>query len=34
MQATLMHLCGIHHGSLTYRYQGHQFRLTDVLLKT
>jgi uncharacterized protein (DUF1501 family) len=30
MQATLMHLCGINHEALTYRYQGRQFRLTDV----
>ena len=30
MQATLLHLCGIKHEALTYRYQGRQFRLTDV----
>lgn len=30
MQATIMHLCGIDHERLTYRYQGRQFRLTDV----
>jgi len=30
MQATLMHLFGINHETLTYRYQGRQFRLTDV----
>jgi len=30
MQATLLHLCGINHEALTYRYQGRQFRLTDV----
>lgn len=30
MQATMMHLCGINHEALTYRYQGRQFRLTDV----
>jgi len=30
MQATLMHLAGIDHTKLTYRYQGRQFRLTDV----
>jgi hypothetical protein len=30
MQATLMHLFGINHEALTYRYQGRQFRLTDV----
>ena len=30
MQATLLHLCGINHERLTYRYQGRQYRLTDV----
>ena len=30
MQATLLHLCGINHEALTFRYQGRQFRLTDV----
>jgi len=30
MQATLLHLCGIDHRRLTFRYQGRQFRLTDV----
>lgn len=30
MQATLLHLCGIDHTRLTYRYQGRLFRLTDV----
>ena len=30
MQATIMHLLGIDHTQLTYRYQGRQFRLTDV----
>jgi len=30
MQATIMHLLGIDHTRLTYRYQGRQFRLTDV----
>ena len=30
MQATILHLCGINHEALTYRYQGRQFRLTDV----
>jgi hypothetical protein len=30
MQATIMHLCGVNHEALTYRYQGRQFRLTDV----
>jgi hypothetical protein len=30
MQATMLHLLGIDHERLTYRYQGRQFRLTDV----
>jgi hypothetical protein len=30
MQATIMHLAGIDHERLTFRYQGRQFRLTDV----
>jgi hypothetical protein len=30
MQATIMYLAGIDHTRLTYRYQGRQFRLTDV----
>lgn len=30
MQATLLHLCGIDHTQLTFRYQGRQYRLTDV----
>jgi hypothetical protein len=30
MQATLMHLFGINHEGLLFRYQGRQFRLTDV----
>jgi Protein of unknown function (DUF1501) len=29
-QATVMHLLGIDHESLTYKYQGRHFRLTDV----
>jgi hypothetical protein len=29
-QATVMHLLGINHELLTYRYQGRRFRLTDV----
>ncbi len=29
-QATILHLMGIDHERLTYRYQGRQFRLTDV----
>ena len=28
--ATLMHLCGIDHERLTYRFQGRRYRLTDV----
>jgi uncharacterized protein (DUF1501 family) len=28
--ATLLHLLGINHEKLTYRYQGRDFRLTDV----
>ena len=30
LNATLMHLLGIDHEKLTYRYQGRDFRLTDV----
>ena len=30
MQATIMHMMGIDHTKLTFRYQGRQFRLTDV----
>jgi hypothetical protein len=30
MQATILHLCGIDHTKLTYRYQGRRFRLSDV----
>ena len=30
MQATILHLCGIDHTRLTFRYQGRQYRLTDV----
>jgi hypothetical protein len=29
-QATLMHMLGVDHEQLTYRYQGRNFRLTDV----
>ncbi len=29
-QATVLHLLGIHHERLTYRFQGRDFRLTDV----
>lgn len=30
LHATILHLLGIDHERLTYRYQGHDFRLTDV----
>ena len=30
LQATIMHLLGIDHERLTHRFQGRQFRLTDV----
>jgi hypothetical protein len=30
LQATILHLFGIRHEALTFRYQGRQFRLTDV----
>jgi hypothetical protein len=30
LHATLLHLLGIDHTRLTYRYQGRDFRLTDV----
>jgi hypothetical protein len=30
MHATIMHLLGIDHTKLTFRFQGRQFRLTDV----
>jgi hypothetical protein len=33
LHATLLHLCGIDHQRLTYRYQGRDFRLTDVFGK-
>jgi arylsulfatase A-like enzyme len=29
-QATILHLLGINHEKLTYKYQGRRFRLTDV----
>ncbi len=29
-QATILHLLGIDHERLTYRFQGRRFRLTDV----
>jgi hypothetical protein len=30
LHATMLHLLGIDHERLTFRYQGRQFRLTDV----
>ena len=30
MQATILHLLGLDHKKLTYRFQGRDFRLTDV----
>ena len=30
LHATLLHVLGIHHEKLTFRYQGRDFRLTDV----
>jgi hypothetical protein len=30
MQATILHLCGMDHERLTFRYQGRPYRLTDV----
>jgi hypothetical protein len=30
LHATMLHLCGIDHERLTFRYQGRDFRLTDV----
>lgn len=30
LHATILHLCGIDHTKLTYRYSGRDFRLTDV----
>jgi hypothetical protein len=30
LHATVLHLLGIHHERLTYRYSGRNFRLTDV----
>ena len=29
-QATVMHLLGVDHERLTFRFQGRQFRLTDI----
>ena len=30
LNATLLHLMGLEHTQLTYKYQGRNFRLTDV----
>ena len=30
LQATIMHCLGVHHEQLTYRFQGRDYRLTDV----
>ena len=30
MQATILHLLGMDHTKLTYRFQGRDYRLTDV----
>ena len=30
LHATMLYLCGIDHTRLTYRFQGRDFRLTDV----
>jgi hypothetical protein len=30
LNATILHLMGIDHKRLTYRYQGRDFRLTDI----
>jgi hypothetical protein len=30
LQATIMHLLGINHEQLTYKFQGRRYRLTDV----
>jgi hypothetical protein len=30
LQATILHLLGLDHTKLTFRYQGRPFRLTDV----
>ena len=30
LNATILHLLGLDHERLTYRYQGREFRLTDV----
>jgi len=30
LNATILHLMGVHHEKLTYRFQGRDFRLTDI----
>jgi hypothetical protein len=30
LQATILHLLGIDHAQLNYKYQGRRYRLTDV----
>ena len=30
LQATMLHLLGLEHTRLTFKFQGRQFRLTDV----
>ena len=30
LQATILHQLGVNHEKLTYKFQGRQFRLTDV----
>jgi hypothetical protein len=30
LNATILHLMGVNHTRLTYRYQGRDFRLTDI----
>jgi hypothetical protein len=30
LHATLLHLLGLHHTRLTFRFQGRDYRLTDV----
>ena len=30
LQATVLHLMGINHEALTFKYQGRRFRLTDI----
>jgi hypothetical protein len=30
LHATMLHLLGVEHRRMTYRYQGRDFRLTDV----